>query len=126
MGGDGAKFLTIMYQNTPMRAVPYLVGMVLGYVLSEKIQVSLNKAAVFAGWCLSTGLCLSVIFTILIPYSFEYKYDRLDAAFYAGLHKFGWSVGIAWIIWACVNGYGGKSFKLYFSGCYIHFQNRTS
>jgi len=112
MRGDSVRFSTIVYQNTPMRAVPYLVGMALGYILSQKNQIPLNKAGVFAGWVLSSGFCLSVLFTILIPYSFEYKYDRLDAAFYAGFHKLGWSMGIAWIIWACVNGYGGNSFKL--------------
>lgn len=109
--GDASKFLSIMYQNTPMRAVPYLVGMALGYVLSQKVQVPLTKAGVFVGWFLSTGICLSVVFTILIPYSPKYKYDRLDAAFYAGFHKFGWSVGLAWVIWACVNGHGGKTFN---------------
>jgi hypothetical protein len=105
--GDAAEFSRIIYQNTPLRAVPYLVGMALGYVLSQNFKVPLNKTGVFAGWIFSAGVCLSVMFTILNPYSFEYKYDRLDAAFYAGFHKFGWSVGLAWVIWACVNGHGG-------------------
>jgi hypothetical protein len=100
--------MTIMYQNTPLRAVPYLVGMALGYVLSQKFKVPLKKSAILTGWFLSAALCLSVIWVILIPYSLEYKYERLDAAFYAGFHKLGWSVGIAWVIWACVNGHGGK------------------
>jgi peptidoglycan/LPS O-acetylase OafA/YrhL len=99
-----------MYQNTPLRAVPYLVGMALGYVLSQKFEVPMKKAAVLTGWFLSAALCLSVIFVILIPYSLEYKYDRLDAAFYAGFHKLGWSVGIAWVVWACVNGHGGTRY----------------
>lgn len=99
--------MSLIYQNTPLRAVPYLVGMALGYILSQRVKVPLNKAGALLGWILSAALCLSVIFLILIPYSLDYKYDRLDAAFYAGFHKLGWSLGIAWIIWACVNGYGG-------------------
>jgi len=90
-----------------MRAVPYLVGMALGYVLSKKVQVPLKKAAVWVGWFICTAICLSIIFVILIPYAKGYEYDRLSAAFYAGFHRLGWSLGIAWIIWACVNGYGG-------------------
>lgn len=97
-----------MYTNTPMRAVPYLVGMALGHVLSKNVQVPLKKAAVMVGWFLSTALCLAVIFVILIPNAKGFEYDRLDAAFFAGFHKLGWSLGIAWVIWACVNGHGGN------------------
>ena len=93
-----------------MRAVPYLVGMALGYVLRQNFEVRLKKTTILAGWFLSAALCLSVICVILIPYSLEYKYNRLDAAFYAGFHKLGWSVGIAWVVWACVNGHGGTIF----------------
>jgi len=112
---DAGKYLSIMYNNTPMRAVPYLVGMALGYVLSQKIQTPLNRAGVFAGWCLSSAFCLSVIISVLVPYSLNYKYNRLEAAFYAGFHKFGWSVGIAWVIWACANGHGGKRYCFFFN-----------
>jgi hypothetical protein len=111
--GDTSKFGNLIYTNTPMRAVPYLVGMALGYILSKKVQVPLKKAAVWVGWFLCTAICLSIIFVILIPYAKGYEYDRLGAAFYAGFHRLGWSLGIAWVIWACVNGYGGTQTSVF-------------
>jgi CDP-diglyceride synthetase len=96
-----------MYDNTPLRAVPYLIGMALGYILANKVKIKLNIWGILGGWIMSAGLCLSVIYTILIPYSPTYVENRLDAAFYAAFHKLGWSLGVAWVIWACVNGYGG-------------------
>jgi hypothetical protein len=86
--------------------------MLLGYILANKITLKLPKWAEIVGWLLNTFLCLTVIYTILIPYSDTYDYDDLEAAFFAAFHRVAWAVGMGWIIFACVNGYGG--FCLYF------------
>ncbi|XP_065331425.1 nose resistant to fluoxetine protein 6-like [Cloeon dipterum] len=101
------RYLEIIYINTPMRASPYLIGMALGYVLSKKYHVSIPKWGVALGWLASTALALSVIFLILIPYSEGYVENALEAAFFSSLHKPAWALSLCWIIWACVNGYGG-------------------
>jgi hypothetical protein len=51
---------------------------------------------------------LTLIYVIAIPYSSDYVYEELGASFFAAFHRIGWSVGIGWIIWACVNGYAGE------------------
>ncbi|XP_065331424.1 nose resistant to fluoxetine protein 6-like [Cloeon dipterum] len=138
---DAAKSLRyrdIIYINTPMRASPYLIGMALGYVLSKKHHVALPKWGVVIGWLICTALALSVLFLILIPYSESYVENALEAAFYGSLHKPAWSLCLCWIIWACVNGYGGvvnsilswKYFvplsKLTFAGYLMHAPVLTS
>ncbi|XP_065344965.1 nose resistant to fluoxetine protein 6-like [Cloeon dipterum] len=101
------RYWDIMYENTPMRASPYLIGMALGYFLSKKTRVPLPRWSVALGWLVSTALALAVIFLILIPYSEGFVQNALEAAFYSSLHKPAWAISLSWIIWACVNGYGG-------------------
>jgi DNA modification methylase len=93
--------------------------MFLGYILANKITFKLPKWAVILDWLLNTALCLALIYIIVIPYSKDFDYDNLDAAFFAAFHRLGWSVGIGWVIWACVNGYAGK-IKKYFKKIFIY------
>jgi uncharacterized membrane protein len=99
----------LAYQNTLVRATPYLLGMILGYILANKITFKMPKWLVLVEWSLNTVLCLTLVYIIVIPYSRDYAYEELGAAFYAAFHRIGWSLGIGWIIWACVNGYGGDT-----------------
>lgn len=39
-----------------------------------------------------------------------YNYDRLGTAFYLAIHRPAWCVGLAWVIFACMKGRGGKYF----------------
>lgn len=103
--------------NTLVRATPYLLGMMFAYILANKITFKLPTWSVVAQWFLNTALCLTLIYIIVIPYSRDYVYDVLDAAFFAAFHRVGWSVGIGWVIWACVNDYAGA----YMQNSLIHF-----
>ncbi|XP_059481821.1 nose resistant to fluoxetine protein 6-like [Neocloeon triangulifer] len=104
------RYWDIIYVNTPMRAAPYLCGMALGYVLSKKMQIPVPRWGVALGWFLSMALILGVIFLSWIPYNESYDselYEPLAAAFFGSFHRLAWSLGLSWIIWACVNGLGG-------------------
>ena len=35
------------------------------------------------------------------------SWDPAEAVLYIGFHKVGWSLALAWVVFACVNGYGG-------------------
>lgn len=37
----------------------------------------------------------------------DYEYTTLESAFYLAFHRVGWGLGLAWIVFACVHGYGG-------------------
>jgi hypothetical protein len=113
-------FSKLVYSNTPMRAVTYLCGMVLGYGLSSgKKQPLLQPWMVALGWVSSAGLCCSVLFSVAITYQEAFVYDPLQAAFYAGLHRLAWSLGLGWVVWACVHGYAGAALSEYFKLEYL-------
>ncbi|XP_065347031.1 nose resistant to fluoxetine protein 6-like [Cloeon dipterum] len=107
-----AYYWEYIYENSPMRAAPYLLGMALGYLLSKKQSIRLPKWSVALGWFLSIGLNATVVFLIFIPYSVDYVYNPLDAAFYGSLHRLAWALTLSWIVWACVNGYGGVADRI--------------
>ncbi|XP_043653156.1 nose resistant to fluoxetine protein 6-like [Drosophila teissieri] len=99
-----------MYFATHTHATPWLTGFLFGYILhlnrGKKFQLS--KVAVWSGWI----LCLAMIFTsifALFPYT---KWTGPDVstfaeASYYTLTRVGWSMAICWVIFACMNGYGG-------------------
>jgi hypothetical protein len=48
------------------------------------------------------------MFSITIYYRDDgYEFTPLENAFYAAVHRLGWSFGTAWLLVACVSGHGG-------------------
>jgi hypothetical protein len=103
-------FSKLVYSNTPMRAVTYVCGMLLGYSLSAGEKQPLQPWAVVLGWLSSGAVCCGVLFAVAITYQETFVYEPLEAAFYAGLHRLAWSLGLGWVVWACVHGYAGAHF----------------
>ena len=60
-----------------------------------------------AAWLISTGTCLAVLYGIYPWFDALNEIPRVEGMVYAGLNRFGWGVSVAWIIFACVKGYGG-------------------
>jgi hypothetical protein len=114
LSSTAEDYTMLIYTNTIVRATPYLFGMLLAYILVNKITVKMPKWLVLVEWSLNTALCLTLVYVIVIPYSRDFEYKVLGAAFFAAFHRVGWSIGIGWVIWACVNGYAGmeSGFKI--------------
>ena len=105
-----------LYTKPWMRSSPYTVGILLGYLLHHcwnRLDVSsrlIPRWTALMGWIMSTGIALAVIFG---PTSFfdvqnaDEAQCSIGAILYGSLHRFAWSVAIAWVIFACVNGYAG-------------------
>ncbi|XP_059481900.1 O-acyltransferase like protein-like [Neocloeon triangulifer] len=106
---DVYRWLADIYNPTHARLTPYIVGILLAYFMQSNNAKSLKigKKIVMLGWTLSTAVCLAVLFTVVISFREDYVPDPIAAGFYAGLHKLGWSLGLAWIVFACSNGLGG-------------------
>jgi hypothetical protein len=105
--------MLIYNNNTIVRATPSLFGMLLAYILANKITFKMPKWLVLVEWSLNTAHCLTLVLVIVIPYSRDFEYEVLGAAFFAAFQRVGWSLGIGWVIWACVNGYAGSGFKIH-------------
>ncbi|KAK6492924.1 O-acyltransferase like protein [Huso huso] len=96
------------YYNKPYsRYGPYLIGILLGMFMNAKKERLLKKqwqAAV--GWISSlTSMALLVALAYVlheVP-----NYPSAPHAIYQGLHRTLWAVAVAWIIFACDEGFGG-------------------
>lgn len=62
------------------------------------------------GWLFSTAICLTVIFSAHDLMDKKHnEYNVWATSAYAGLYRLGWSLGLAWVVMACILGYGGKA-----------------
>jgi hypothetical protein len=62
------------------------------------------------GWAFATATALAIVYG-LYPYVDVNKMPEIDPAvsiIYGSMHRFAWSIAIAWVIFACVKGYGGS------------------
>ena len=62
------------------------------------------------GWALSIATGLAIVYGIY-PYTDQSVVPELSPAFnmtYGPLHRVSWALAVAWVIFACINGYGGK------------------
>lgn len=101
----------LTYLPTHTRLSPWLIGLLFGYFLhhhnrSHGIRVS--RRMVLWGWILTSLLiiiCLWGPYWRAIPqYS---KATVAEAALYESFVRCTWTLCIAWVVWACHNGYGG-------------------
>ncbi|GBM36605.1 Nose resistant to fluoxetine protein 6 [Araneus ventricosus] len=85
---------------------PFCIGILLGFFLTRYEKLKVNKIVVCVGWLFAAALSLSVLCG-LYGYHHGEIMEMTRSAVYASLHRSVWSLGIAWIIFACYYGYGG-------------------
>ncbi|KAJ4443412.1 hypothetical protein ANN_05080 [Periplaneta americana] len=105
------------YYHTHTRCTSWFVGLLCGYLLHRtsdwRKRVAMNidglsKVTITSGWLL-TIIASVIVYSSIYPFvQKDHKYDALQAAFYYALARPVWSVCVAWIIFACVSGYGGS------------------
>lgn len=44
---------------------------------------------------------------------FEHQYSALEAALFGALHRPAWALAVAWLVYACHAGYGGKTYVIF-------------
>ncbi|XP_017103734.2 nose resistant to fluoxetine protein 6-like [Drosophila bipectinata] len=98
-----------IYFSTHTRASPYLIGVVFGYFLHVKRGKSfkLNWMAVVLGWALSWALLLCCIFGVFAQQKNFETPSTLEEAFYLTFTRISWPLGLCWVVFACMHGYGG-------------------
>ncbi|XP_017034572.1 nose resistant to fluoxetine protein 6-like [Drosophila kikkawai] len=110
LGAQGGESMRKLYYATNTRASPYLIGLLFGYFLHLKRgQVfRLSRLAVLVGWLVSLSLLATCIFAV-------YGQNTLpivEEAFYVTLTRIAWPLGLCWLVFACMHGYGGLASEL--------------
>ncbi|XP_017129214.1 nose resistant to fluoxetine protein 6 [Drosophila elegans] len=99
-----------MYFYTHTHAAPWLIGFLYGYFLylSKGKKFQLSWIAVWSGWI----LCLAMLFTSIFALqsalqTFVPQVTTLELSLYYTLTRVGWPLAIGWVVFACMQGYGG-------------------
>ncbi|XP_044740250.1 nose resistant to fluoxetine protein 6-like [Chrysoperla carnea] len=97
----------IYYGQVHTRGGPWMIGLVLGYILfqTKHKKIRINKILAAFLWLFTVLAILYIIFGIYPK--FDFQYSKLYSIIYIGFHRNVWALGLCWIVFACVHGYGG-------------------
>lgn len=98
------------YTQPHVRIPPYIIGIGLGYFIfkTKGVKIEISKPL---NLCLWTASLVIMIATILGSRVFQLEshvYNVWESASYLTFARSAWTVCLAWVVWACLNGYGGK------------------
>uniref|UniRef100_A0A6P4EQ16 Nose resistant to fluoxetine protein 6-like isoform X1 n=1 Tax=Drosophila rhopaloa TaxID=1041015 RepID=A0A6P4EQ16_DRORH len=99
-----------LYLATHTHAAPWLIGFLFGYFLhlnrGKKFQLS--WLAVWSGWILSLAMLFTSIFALYPAAKWTAPpLSTLEESLYYTLTRLAWPMAICWVIFACMQGYGG-------------------
>ncbi|XP_001656258.2 nose resistant to fluoxetine protein 6 [Aedes aegypti] len=100
----------LTYLPTHTRMGAWLIGVITGYVLyrTKNSFVRLDKSQVILGWTLSLAALVGcIVGAHYVNQPFPNTHAQIFDALYESLKHVVWAFGVAWIIFACTNGYGG-------------------
>ncbi|XP_032677213.1 nose resistant to fluoxetine protein 6-like [Odontomachus brunneus] len=97
------RLQNILYYSPWTRIGPYIIGMITAYLaLKLNKKLVLKRRTVILCWCLGSACNVSVLFGLCERYI-----SVLATAFYVGLSRTVWAIGLAWILIACYTKHGG-------------------
>jgi len=123
-----------VYVKPYCRIAPYLVGIVLGYLIhvekSTPSQSPLRKIrrqiVCVVGWLVATALGVLVVYGI---YGETKKggtqFNKAENIAYGTFSRFTWGLALAWVIYACNKGYGSLVDKLLSASYWIPLSRMT-
>ncbi|EDW77538.2 uncharacterized protein Dwil_GK24554 [Drosophila willistoni] len=100
----------VIYRATHTHAAPWLIGALFGYFVHETKdkKFQLSRITVWLGWLISLGLFSTCLFALLPASQWDApNLSRLADASYFTLTRLAWPLGLCWLVFACMNGYGG-------------------
>uniref|UniRef100_A0A6P4F8L6 Nose resistant to fluoxetine protein 6 n=1 Tax=Drosophila rhopaloa TaxID=1041015 RepID=A0A6P4F8L6_DRORH len=109
-GGGPDDYSEDLSHYTHNRTSGWLVGFLFGYFLHtiRGKAIKLSRPAVWLGWITSLALLFTCIFA-MYPYgqAKTASLPILNEAFYVSLSRIAWPLGLSWVVFACMQGYGG-------------------
>ncbi|RZC34464.1 nose resistant to fluoxetine protein 6-like, partial [Asbolus verrucosus] len=97
------------YITPHTRAPPYIIGLGFGYCLHQLKgkKVKMGVITNFSGWIVAV---VSMVSSVVGCRNFQlenHDYNRLEASVFLSCSRSAWTAGLMWMVWSCVNGYGG-------------------
>ncbi|KAH8295940.1 hypothetical protein KR018_006480, partial [Drosophila ironensis] len=109
-GGQSPDVQKHLYFATHVHAAPWLIGTIFGYLIhrTRGQKINLNPLAIWAGWVFALGLMFTCIFAML-PYAklLGKSPTVLEGAFFYTFTRMAWPLALCWVVFACVQGFGG-------------------
>ncbi|KAH8421520.1 hypothetical protein KR009_010927, partial [Drosophila setifemur] len=98
-----------IYFSTHTRASPYLIGVLFGYFLhiNRGKSFKLSPLVVSLGWLVSSALLMSCLFSLYGNHKNLTTPSMVAEAFYLTFTRIAWPLGLCWVVFACMQGYGG-------------------
>ena len=109
------------------RSSPYIVGLLFGYFMHKNPNIGREKGqklswlVVAIGWITSTAIALVLIYGVGNYFRIDLGcpnkdcYSQVGAVLYSSFARAVWGIVIAWIIFACRTGYGGRFSMTYYN-----------
>lgn len=102
-------FNDIYYGKPYCRIMPYLVGILLGFMLYKKVKLPfkrvVNAVFYFVMVLFALGLLFAVVYAVY-PMWHGHHYSVAERVSYLMYSRLTWGVGLALVVFACHNGYG--------------------
>ncbi|XP_011705429.1 PREDICTED: nose resistant to fluoxetine protein 6-like, partial [Wasmannia auropunctata] len=103
-------FVDVFYTPPWMRIIPYIIGIIAGYVLVKlNNNLMLKRKIVILCWCI---FCFMSTCNVFVSFVLYHKRFVLFTAIYVALHRLFSAIGMAWIVIACCTKHGGIVNKL--------------
>ncbi|ULT92004.1 hypothetical protein L3Y34_009594 [Caenorhabditis briggsae] len=106
--GNLLDFGKMIYQKPWIRCTPYLVGLLVGYGLTNfgKRRIRLNWYLAIIGWLIALGIAIACLFSTN-DYDKGAVWTDFEKATYYNFSRFLWSIAVSWVIVANHMGWGG-------------------
>ncbi|XP_071493571.1 nose resistant to fluoxetine protein 6-like [Diadema antillarum] len=105
---NGDDVFSVVYVKPYCRIVPYLIGIALGYAFHRRRgkKVRMHRLVAIGGWLAAAATGLAVVYGLQGEFNGK-PLTTVENALYMAFAHLGWACAMAWVIFACVSGYGG-------------------
>ncbi|KAH0816917.1 hypothetical protein GEV33_005874 [Tenebrio molitor] len=103
------KYFQHHYIAPHTRAATYIIGLGLGYSIHKTRgkKIPISYPFVVTLWTISVATMLAALVGCHAFHKENHEYNRLEASVFHSCSRSAWTFGIVWMVWACINGYGG-------------------
>ncbi|CAG9762434.1 unnamed protein product [Ceutorhynchus assimilis] len=103
------KYFQHHYIAPHTRASTYIIGLGFGLVVFKQktSRIKIGNALAIAGWLICIATMLASLVGCLVFFWEDHDYNRIESTIFIAISRSTWTLGIVWMVWACINGYGG-------------------